>query len=359
MVSKTAPQSIIMEEQQHDLASHLERHLGPVVRALLMTSLLSYTVFVIIGELVGHSRIPLWLRILPAIALLIVTAIALTQRQARWFGILGLSTLILLEIGIFLNGYSRSEGSAWILPVYILVPIVSVPIWQRHRDFILAMLISCVIGPLPLLLLSSLNRWERFQYIGDLAIVVILSSVTYLYLNRMMREQFKLEQRLRQIAYVDELTGLATRRRFFKLAENILSHCATQQLALSVLYLDADHFKQINDEHGHAAGDEALRVIGKALRTKLRDTDLVGRIGGEEFAVLLPGLDTHSALETAERLRQAIGALHTSGSSLSISIGVTTRQPKETLVEPLLARADRALTKAKQLGRNRCELATY
>ncbi len=356
MVSKTVPHSMIMEEQ-YDLSSYLERHLGPVVRALLMTSLLSYTAFVIIGELVGHSRIPLWLRILPAIALVIVNVIVLTQRQARWFGILGLSTLILLEIGIFLNGYGRSEGTAWILPVYILVPIVSVPVWQCHRDFILAMLISCVIGPLPLLLLSSLDRWERFQYIGDLVIVVILASVTYRYINRMIREQFHLEQRLRQIAYVDELTGLATRHRFFKLAKGLLSRCVTRQVALSVLYLDADHFKRINDEHSHAAGDEALRAIGKALRAKLRDADLVGRIGGEEFAVLLPGLDAHSALLTAERLRQAVGALRVFGSNLNISIGVATRQPEETRVEPLLARADRALTQAKQLGRNRCELA--
>ncbi len=356
MVSKTVPHSMIMEEQP-DLSSYLERHLGPVVRALLITGMLSYTAFVIIGEWVGHSRVPLWLRILPVIALVIVNAIALTQRQARWFGMLGLSTLILLEIGIFLNGYGRSEGTAWILPVYILVPIVSVPIWQRHRDFILAMLISCVIGPLPLLLLSSLNRWERFQYIGDLLIVVILSSVTYRYINRMIREQFHLEQRLRRIAYVDELTGLATRRRFFKLAENILSRCVAQRVALSVLYLDADHFKRINDQHGHAAGDKALQAIGKALRTKLRDFDLVGRIGGEEFAVLLPGIDARSALDTAERLRQAVSTIRSPDSQLSISIGVVTRQPREIRIEPLLARADRALTRAKQLGRNRCELA--
>lgn len=160
------------------------------------------------------------------------------------------------------------------------------------------------------------------------------------------------------LAVTDELTGLANRRAFMtRLGEELARVQRYATSPTSVLMLDLDHFKQINDRHGHAAGDTVLRRFSAILNEQLRKVDAAGRLGGEEFAVLLPDTDAQAAAIFAERLRQTVAGTPTEhdGSFISctLSIGISCLTRTDEHPEDALARADRALYDAKQNGRNR------
>ena len=165
-----------------------------------------------------------------------------------------------------------------------------------------------------------------------------------------------LEEELLRQAHADYLTGVYNRRFFMASAEQALARSRRYGHPLSLLMLDADHFKQINDQHGHQAGDEALQQLARACQRQLRQADILGRIGGEEFAILLPDTELPPACAVAERVRQAVADLRLAGRQqtfgLTLSIGVGSYQPGDEL-NTLLNRADVALYQAKQAGRNR------
>ena len=168
-----------------------------------------------------------------------------------------------------------------------------------------------------------------------------------------------MERQLLQSATTDDLTGTRNRRAFFAAAEQEVERSARYGNAVAVVMVDLDFFKQINDQHGHAMGDQALRAAAEALRVNLREVDILGRLGGEEFAALLPETGLAGALEVAERLRQAIAVIAIplgAGQpplTLTASLGVAERAAAETAVDKMLARADGALYRAKAQGRNR------
>lgn len=176
--------------------------------------------------------------------------------------------------------------------------------------------------------------------------------------NRDITERKKLEQELERQAHVDYLTGLANRRHFLELAELELARALRYEKHLSVLMIDIDHFKKVNDRHGHKAGDEALRRLSEVALKVVREVDLVGRLGGEEFAILLPETDGEKAVEVAERLRNSIAAIEIgleSGAAFhfTVSIGVASLTQESADIDALLSQADQALYEAKHAGRNR------
>jgi diguanylate cyclase (GGDEF)-like protein len=166
--------------------------------------------------------------------------------------------------------------------------------------------------------------------------------------------------KLRQLAGTDSLTGLLSRRAFKENALQIGFLAARHNQALSCIAIDIDHFKKINDSHGHSAGDQILVAVATACKEVLRTTDIVGRLGGEEFAVFLPQTGRLGALEAAEKLRRSIRSVrvHTSNSVLHVtaSLGVAALEPYSGDVEILLAHADEALYGAKNAGRDRTVL---
>jgi diguanylate cyclase (GGDEF)-like protein len=170
---------------------------------------------------------------------------------------------------------------------------------------------------------------------------------------RTLFEQFRLERQLREQANTDGLTGLLLRNRFLELARLVLRDAHRQQKPACGLFLDADHFKQLNDDHGHAAGDAALIALAAILRAQMRESDLIGRIGGEEFALLLPGLDMRQASSRAEQLRLAVHAVQRPDGPLTVSIGIAECLHVNEDIEALLARADQAMRRAKIEGRDR------
>jgi len=167
----------------------------------------------------------------------------------------------------------------------------------------------------------------------------------------------KLLYRIASLAERDALTGLYNRRALLGLAERAVG----QQALLAVLMIDLDHFKTVNDRYGHAGGDAALRQFAERLGQCCRRGDLVGRYGGEEFCVVLPGASASVAQRVAERLRIAMAAEPvTFGEhriAVTVSVGLACQRPELDRLEPLLAAADAALYQAKRRGRNRVELA--
>nr|WP_281396674.1 GGDEF domain-containing protein [Roseospira visakhapatnamensis] len=162
---------------------------------------------------------------------------------------------------------------------------------------------------------------------------------------------------LQRLATIDELTGLFGRRHFMHLAERELARRHRTRGPVTAVMLDLDRFKHINDSHGHAVGDTVLRAMGEVLRGALRTLDLAGRLGGEEFAVLLPDTPLTCGQHIAERLREAtavcaVGLPDGGTVTFTASFGVAEHEPDESL-DSLLHRADNALYEAKRTGRNR------
>lgn len=167
----------------------------------------------------------------------------------------------------------------------------------------------------------------------------------------------RLIKELENLATTDGLTRLYNRRHFMDRAETEFDRSRRYKRDMSVLLLDADHFKNINDSHGHEMGDRVLRILANACRQNLRQLDEIGRYGGEEFVMLLPETSVALAVETAERLRAAIEQLHIPSASgdirLTASIGIATASEGTESVAALINDADRALYNAKRGGRNR------
>lgn len=178
-------------------------------------------------------------------------------------------------------------------------------------------------------------------------------------------ERKRMNDELLLLATTDFLTGLPNRREFMARLEDeqarLQRDVGVRGGRAAVLMLDIDHFKRVNDEYGHAAGDAVLRHMAAQMRDCQRKIDILGRVGGEEFAVLLPGADVAAALAFAERLLQRIGstplAIDGHVLAVTVSIGIATMHARDQGGDAALIRADKALYRAKRGGRNRVELA--
>lgn len=163
------------------------------------------------------------------------------------------------------------------------------------------------------------------------------------------------ESRLRKLATEDALTGLSNRRVFFETLEKTIHQCRNSGHMFSILQMDLDYFKNINDEFGHLAGDEVLKTLAAAMKDNIRPEDLLARTGGEEFMVLLPETKSKTAIEIAERIRNAVDQqiFYFQGKTIhcTVSIGVASYHGNES-IEDIYARVDKLLYRSKEEGRN-------
>ncbi|MBH9551527.1 sensor domain-containing diguanylate cyclase [Inhella gelatinilytica] len=181
-------------------------------------------------------------------------------------------------------------------------------------------------------------------------------SRTLIGLSTDITELVQLRERLRQQAITDGLTGLFNRRHFNEIAEKELARARRHQHATTLLMLDIDHFKSINDRFGHPMGDAVLQRVAQVLQAQLRREDTPARVGGEEFAVLLPRTDREAACVLAERIRAALSqdrGVLPEGLGLTASLGLAVSEGGHTKLEQLYAEADALLYQAKQTGRDR------
>jgi diguanylate cyclase (GGDEF)-like protein len=180
-------------------------------------------------------------------------------------------------------------------------------------------------------------------------------------IKRLTNELEEANRQLQTFANIDPLTQLSNRRVLTDRIENEFARSRRYRRPLTCMLVDVDHFKAVNDTHGHLVGDEVLAHLGRALAKSIRATDLAGRYGGEEFLVIAPETADKGAVTLAERIRETVATGARESSSLpavTVSIGVATTELGVGSAQELIGRADKALYAAKDAGRNRVVLAT-
>lgn len=241
--------------------------------------------------------------------------------------------------------------------------VSAVSCYSAYRAMTVAS-ISLVLMPCTLWLL-----WQPSSMQVGIAIAVLVFS-TFVFsatrkLSGALEKAFRLTRQMERAhsistraAQTDELTGLMNRRAFFERAQVLYAQCRHNQQPLCALMMDMDHFKQINDTYGHQAGDQVLRQIGGVISASFRQADVYGRLGGEEFAVLLPNTSLETARAIAEQLIKAISGLAAEPvKGLSASLGVASTHDHDQDLHGLMNMADKALYRAKAQGRNQVALA--
>ena len=275
-----------------------------------------------------------------------------------------LSSTVVVAAGI--HGASHAQLSALVAGVVALFAAAMAWVLLRRRH---ASLLQRIIGINDALFAVAVALWAGSVLLGKgpfdhvLAreaayltgyLLMIVNGFGFLLLCKQRDDA-----RMARLASTDCLTGLPNRHGFLERAERARLAAQRQRHPLALMMIDIDHFKQINDRWGHASGDDALKVFARTARDVMREHETIGRLGGEEFAMMLPGVDIDAAVQAAQRLRRAVRAatVITSGPSytMTVSIGVVVLDPNEDL-SAALARADHALYAAKRAGRDRVEV---
>lgn len=235
----------------------------------------------------------------------------------------------------------------------------------KHRVYVLTAMgtLACIVLAFALDGYSfQSGRWEvPIRWYNNILIPIVVAPPFFYFLLSKLRELSLAHRELLTVASTDPLTNCLNRRAFTALVDGYLSKFddSTEKGQGALLVLDVDHFKDVNDRYGHDCGDQALILIADTIKASVREPDLVARVGGEEFAVFLPGIDAGKAIQAAERIRLAVARLpHTPrGQShpLSLSIGGVTFEPPASFRD-LYRYADQRLYMAKRAGRDRIDI---
>ena len=206
------------------------------------------------------------------------------------------------------------------------------------------------------------NRFRYSLIMGTLATLTLIGVLGLYWQQRRHASAMRARGREMEVAIAtDFLTAVHSRRYITEAGHSGVAHALAQGHHFAIAVVDIDHFKRINDRYGHAIGDEVLKAVATAMRAVCRDSDTLGRYGGEEFAVLLQDIGDEHALAAAERLRKAVAGVRVRAGDQYIvptaSVGVACLSPQDTGFETLLIRADRALYRAKSEGRDRVVMA--
>lgn len=337
-----------------DYAAH---RLWSFLCAQLATALVGYIVLVLGDAWLDKQRMApaALMSALPAVPMAAALVVAWIKGSGLRASLAALAFIASLEAGIVLHALQWGDGMLIVLPAFVLIPLTFSPVLLRGWDFPATAALA-IAGPLALVAISKPPAVEQFGVVLSMFIAISTSLVTNLFALRSQKKSFRLERQLRAFADIDELTQLPRRRRVFELGRRILLRAERVGQSFSVLYIDADHFKAVNDRFGHEAGDRALQLIARQIQDCMRPTDVAGRFGGEEFVVLLPGTDQHDAARVAERLRKRIEDARLLEVRLTISVGVAQHARGEP-IERVIRRADTALLDAKGSGRNRVVIA--
>ena len=292
-------------------------------------------------------------RMILAVAVLGLLSVAwfgLIQPDYRWrvlCGSLAVAANLLLSVAA-LRGVSvrrRSRARYVLLSVFAMAG--SMLIWRNLELWLSDIPLNGITAP------GNANAWSVVFW----SLEPLFSGIAFLLLyNEILRQDLHL------LARVDPLTGVSNRLAIYEATTRMLAQAARTRQPLAALMLDADHFKNFNDSYGHNGGDKVLSELAASIRGTLRDSDMIGRVGGEEFVVLLPSTELAGALVLAERVRRRVEAtrLMIAGHALTltVSIGVAAAEANERDGIALLQRADSALYAAKRAGRNQVKAFT-
>lgn len=228
------------------------------------------------------------------------------------------------------------------------------------QSVIVITIFSCLASVLIAWLITYCYSWFGIKIFSNptisILVPIILTPPISWYIIGLLLKIDHLEVEMRKAATFDPLTGLFSRRAFLERADYTLDLATREGFKVSVLLVDLDHFKTINDSFGHTSGDKVLTTFGKAITQIIRKSDVVGRLGGEEFAFLLPNTSQCQAWEFSERLHEVINnTVFDTGEctvQVTMSIGIVTLPTGENNIQKLLSMADKAMYHAKKNGRD-------
>ncbi len=335
-------------EQEHQFEQQSLARLRRLAPALGVTGVVGTALSIGARSLLPDAQhTELRLMLLPM--LLLMTIAIFTAQSVRGYGTAAAACAATLTFGALLGAQGMASPLMYFLPGLLIVVMATSFFWINFTQLAAGLLV-CNLFLVPFAV-QGLTRAEWIYGGVHVLLSIAGASVGHLMMQDYRRRAFIQARRLSAMSSTDELTGIHNRRHFLDMGCRIDARMRESLRPLSVLYLDIDHFKSLNDRYGHAAGDQALRSLARTVNQLIRAQDLVGRIGGEEFAVLLPDCPIDDAIESAERLRQALAQIARPDGWLTVSIGVAQRLESEDL-SSTLHRADLAMLTAKQAGRN-------
>lgn len=327
-----------------------QRRQLPIVRTLCAFVLVAFLAFAYWDALVQGAWAPNAQRLrllcaVPMAAMLVGVFIARGERAHR---LLWHAYVLWFLVSLSLVTHRTAPGLVWALPTYMAAPIAIAPMFTRWRDVGLCLGFALGVPVASLALAAHDDAVVRLNYAFYLTTALGVSLLLYVQSERERRRVYRLERGLAEAAHTDGLTGLLSRRRFLELGQARLDRGNGGEV---LLYLDLDHFKQVNDAFGHDAGDRALRDTAEAIREGTRHGDLCARLGGEEFVVLLPALAAERIADVCDGLLARIAQVCAGDGPLSASLGVARRQDSDETLHALMVRADHAMLQAKRAGR--------
>jgi len=245
--------------------------------------------------------------------------------------------LIMVSLGFSAGSVSAFHQLKWAPPIFITSSMIPQIIYflslQSKSNIVVAAMLTITI-----IFMSIISMKQHKNWIRTLALSFELQVA---------------KNEAERIARIDILTGIYNRRAFYEMAPKYIAAAKRSNRPLSVVMLDIDHFKSINDTYGHAVGDIVLVSIANMIKHEIRESDIVGRLGGEEFVILLPDSDRDGAFKIVERLRQKVQSMNFPGYDFNVtsSFGIVLNTAHES-IDRLLKNADSALYDAKNRGRN-------
>ncbi len=346
-------------QAQVAMAPDAERARLRVVNLLALLGVVLSVLYIVLYGWVLHSPVSVALNAVFTVGY--ASYFAVLRTSSREFARLWLAVVFVAQIAVFsVLVYPKESG----FHLYIIsgVPFAYLVFghderWRRAVT-VLAMMATFLAAELldnPKILGHLPATTFRVNYLIVVPLVTVLVAVV---LNSFLRELHQRDEALRLLTVTDPLTGIANRRGFLERAESLLAQTLRLELPVCVLMLDIDHFKRVNDVYGHHVGDRLLQTVASALRDRLRKMDVLGRVGGEEFAVVLANTPLPMGLQLADTLRQQVASVRVEAPDgevlrCTISVGVAALEGSEESIGRALSRADRALYQAKADGRNR------
>ena len=275
--------------------------------------------------------------------------------SVRAYGLACMVTIATVSFNNYLGALGTDRPLMYFLPAAVIIVLSTSFFWVTLGQWILGSL-ACYAFFLPFVFDPAASRTDTVFSLLFATIGLLTGFVSYSRLQDYQRRAFDQECQLAELSVTDTLTGARSRSEFMRQAEKAAAKARAAGSQLTLLYLDIDHFKRLNDGHGHAAGDAVLRGMSDVLQQALRGSDVFGRLGGEEFCVLLPDQGEDQASALAHRLRTLLAAVPRPDGQLTVSAGIAGMRDGESVMQTL-HRADLAMLQAKQSGRDTVRIA--
>jgi diguanylate cyclase (GGDEF)-like protein len=313
------------------------------------------SLFALLARLLVPTPEYLWLRVLLLPLTALFAYVIVRAPSVRAYGLACMATIATVSFNSYLGALGTDRPLMYFLPAAAIIVLSTSFFWITLGQWIGGTL-ACYAFFLPFVLDHSASRTDTVFSLLFATMALVTGFVSHLRIQDFQRRAFDQERRLARLSVTDTLTGARSRAEFLQQAEGAAASARVSGAPLTLLYLDIDHFKRLNDGHGHAAGDAVLRGMSDVLQRALRDSDVFGRLGGEEFCVLLPDQGEESARKLANRLRALLAAVPRPDGQLTVSAGIASLRNGESVLQTL-HRADLAMLKAKEAGRDTVRVA--